>query len=384
MTARLLFVVNIPRFFLSHRLPLALAASAAGYDVHVATSDHDPENLERIRAAGLTVHPIPLAQHGRSPLAEVRTVVALTRLYHRLRPDLLHHVTIKPLLYGGIAARLTRRRAVIAAMSGLGRAFRDEHGQPRRPGPALRTALRIALPRRSTHLLFQNAEDLAVFRDLGLADAARATLVRGSGVDLLRFRPLPEPEPTAAGPVVLYAGRLMWQKGLRPFVEVAERLAGVARFRIAGYSEPGSPDAVPIEELERWAADGRIEWLGACDDMPAVIAAANLVVLPTMYGEGVPKTLIEAAACGRAIVTSDAPGCRDICRDGVNGLLTPPGDVDALEHAIRRLVAEPGTRLRMGTAGRRIAEEAFGLDQVVSATLALYARVLEGSGSTTG
>ena len=376
MSVRLLYVVNIPRFFVSHRLPLALAARDAGYEVHVATSDQDEENLDRIRDAGLTLHPIPLVQHGRSPRDELRTLLALVRLYRRLQPDLLHHVTIKPLLYGGIAARLTRRRAVVAAMSGLGRAFRDHAGAARRPGVALRVALRLALPRRSTSLLFQNQEDLEVFRDLGLAAADRATLVRGSGVDLGRFRPSPEPEPTTAGPVVLYAGRLMWQKGLGEFAEVARRLAPIARFRIAGYSEAGSPDAVPIAQLEEWAAEGRIEWLGAREDMPQVIADAHLVVLPTVYGEGVPKTLIEAAACGRAIVTSDAPGCRDICRDGVNGSLTPPGDVDALEAAVRRLILDPGLRQRMGAAGRAIAEADFSSEQVIGATLALYEQAL--------
>jgi glycosyltransferase involved in cell wall biosynthesis len=376
MSTRLLFVVNIPRFFVSHRLPLALAAKRAGYEVHVATADHDAANLARIRDAGLTLHPISLVQHGRRPVDELRTLLALVRLYRRLRPDILHHVTIKPLLYGGIAGRITGRRAVVAAMSGLGRAFRDTAGNARRPGPTLRLSLRLALPRRTTHLLFQNQDDLDVFHDLGLAVDGRTTLVRGSGVDLQRFRPLPEPAVTDAGPVVLYAGRLMWQKGLGTFAEVAARLDGVARFVVAGYSETGSPDAVPIEQLESWASEGRIEWLGARDDMPEVIAGANLVVLPTVYGEGVPKTLIEAAACGRAIVTTDTPGCRDICRDGINGLLIAPGDVDALERAVRRLAGDADLRARMGSAGRRIAEQEFSIERVVTETLALYERVL--------
>jgi glycosyltransferase involved in cell wall biosynthesis len=376
MSTKLLYVVNIPRFFVSHRLPLALAAKAAGYDVHVATADEDDANLARIREAGLTLHPIPLVQHGRRPIDELRTLLALLQLYRRVRPDILHHVTIKPLLYGGIAARVTGCHRVVAAMSGLGRAFRDDSGRARRPGPILRAALRFALPRRSTHLLFQNQEDLEVFHELGLVEAPRATLVRGSGVDLERFRSVPEPLPTDSKPIFLYAGRLMWQKGLGTFAEVAGRAADVASFHVAGYSEAGSPDAVPTEQLEAWAAEGRIVWLGARADMPQVISAANVVVLPTVYGEGVPKTLIEAAACGRPIVTSDAPGCRDICRDGINGILTAPGDPDALEQAIRRLAGDAQLRDRMGTAGRRIAEEDFSIDHVVAQTLALYERVL--------
>lgn len=375
MTTRLLFVVNIPRFFLSHRLPLALAARDAGYDVHVATADDDPVNLERIRDTGLPVHPIPLVQHGRRPIDELRTFIALVRLYRRLRPDILHHVTIKPLIYGGIAARLTGRRSVVAAMSGLGRTFLDAAGRPVRPGLALRLALRSALPRPTTQLLFQNSEDLEMFRDLGLVDTAQATLIRGSGVDLRRFRDVPEPPASADGPVVLYAGRLMRQKGLHTLAEVARRLSGVARFHIAGYAETGSPDAVPVEQVEDWAKEGHVVWLGSRDDMPELMASANIVVLPS-FREGVPKVLIEAAASGRPIVTSDVPGCREVCQDGINGLLTAPGDPDALERAIRRLIVDADLRRRMGAAGRRIAEEEFALDRVIEETLRLYERML--------
>jgi len=372
---RILYVVNIPRFFVSHRLALALAAQAAGYEVHVATASDDLDNLARIRDAGLQLHPIPLEQHGRRPTAELRTLVALVTLYRRLRPDLVHHITIKPVLYGGIAGRLTRRRAVVAAMSGLGRVFRDDLGRPRSPGVLLRLALRLALPSRSTHVLVQNADDLRVLTGLGIAQSAHASVIGGSGVDLARFPPTPQPAGT---PVVLYSGRLMRQKGLLAFVETARRLAGTARFVVAGYSELGSPDAVPVEQLEAWADEGSIEWIGPRDDMPQVLAAASIVVLPTIYGEGVPKALIEAAACARPIVTTDTPGCRDICVDGVNGLLVAPGSLDELERALTRLIDDPVTRDRMGREGRRIAEEGFGLRLVIDRTLALYADLVAG------
>ena len=376
MSHRLLFVVNIPRFFVSHRLPLALAARDAGYEVHVATADIDGPDLATIREHDLPLHPLPLEQHGTRPLSEVRTLLALVRLMRRLRPDLVHLVTIKPVLYGGIAARLSGRRAVVAAMSGLGRAFRDEYGDPRSPARALVTAMRFALPRATTHVLLQNEDDLRVLRDLGIADADASSVIPGSGVDLGRFQPAPRPEPDA--PVTfLYAGRLMRQKGLGDFAEVARRLQGRARFMVAGYSEDGSPDAVPVAEVERWADEGIIEWLGSRSDMPTVIAGADVIVLPTVYGEGVPKTLIEAAACGRAIVTTDTPGCRDACQDGVNGMLVAPGDVDALEQTIARLAEDLPRALRMGVEGRRIAEERFGLDRVLTSTLALYARLLD-------
>ena len=370
---RLLYVVNIPRFFVSHRLALARAAQAAGYEVHVATASDDAANLARIRDAGLELHPIPLEQHGRSPVAEFRTLAALISLYRRLAPDLIHHVTIKPVLYGGIAARVTRRRAVVAAMSGLGRTFRDDGGRPRPPGLPLMLAMRFALPARSTHVLVQNSDDLTLLSDLRIASEGHASVIPGSGVDLERFPATSQPQGL---PRVLYSGRLMRQKGLLSFVEVARRLAGSAQFVVAGYSELGSPDAVPVEQLEQWADEGLIDWIGPRDDMPSVLARTSIVMLPTVYGEGVPKALIEAAACARPIVTTDTPGCRDICIDGVNGLLVQPGSIDGLEHAIRRLIDDPALRERMGSEGRRLVEEHFGLELVVAQTLGLYADLL--------
>lgn len=373
---RLLYLVNIPRFFVSHRMTLALAARDAGYDVHVATADDDAENLAVIRASGLTLHPIPLEQHGTRPLAEVRTLLAIVRVMRHVRPDLLHHVTIKPVLYGGLAARLTGRGAVVAALSGLGRTFRDERGRSHRPSRALVLALRLALPGRSTHVLVQNQDDLDVLRELGIAKEGASSVIPGSGVDLARFTPSPWPSSAGAPVTFLYAGRLMGQKGLGAFVEVARRLSGRARFVVAGYAEHGSPDAVPVEQVERWAEEGVVEWLGARSDMPTVVRDSDVVVLPTVYGEGVPRILIEAAASARAILTTDTPGCRDICRDGVNGLLVAPGDDDALEQAMRTLIEDGALRERMGQAGRQLAEERFGLDRIVADTLALYARQL--------
>jgi glycosyltransferase involved in cell wall biosynthesis len=380
MSRRLLYVVNIPRFFVSHRLPLALAARDAGYDVHVATADTDEANLELIRQHGFPLHPLPLEQHGTNPLREARTLLALVTLFLRLRPDLIHLVTIKPVIYGGIAARLSGRRAVIAAMSGLGRSFRDDTGTARTPSRALLLALRFALPRRSSHMLLQNEDDRDVLVSLNVIDRDASSVIPGSGVDLDRFRPTERDGSRTDGIVLLYAGRLMWQKGLGDFVEVARRLSGRARFVVAGYSEDGSPDAVPVAQVERWAGDGHIEWLGSRSDMPVVIAQSDVVVLPSVYGEGVPKVLVEAAASGKAIVTTDTPGCRDVCRDGINGVLIPPGDVDALERAVLALMEDDEVRTQMGEAGRRLAEDGFGLEHVLLRSLELYATMLAGAG----
>ncbi len=374
--ASLLFVVNIPRFFLSHRLPLALRAREAGFQVAVASSADDRESVARIQAAGLPFHALPLSQHGANPVTELRTLLALRKLYTRLQPDLLHHVSIKPVLYGGIAARLSGRRAVINAMSGLGYVFVGGGFKARLLSRLLQPALKLAMSGADSRVIFQNPDDMRLFVEQGLVDDAHARLIRGSGVDETVFRPAPEP---ATGlPVVLYAGRLLWQKGIGEFVEAARRLQGRARFRVIGYEEPTSPLNVPAAQLQVWHDEGLIEWLGKRDDMPAQYAQSRIVCLPSTYGEGVPKVLIEAAACARACVTTDTPGCREIVHDGVNGLLTPPGDIDALVNALESLLEDPAACQRMGAVGRQIVLDGFTQRRVSLATIDLYRELLAG------
>ncbi|MCS6835494.1 MAG: glycosyltransferase family 4 protein [Anaerolineae bacterium] len=375
---RLLIVVNIPRFFVSHRLPLALAARRAGYEVHVASSEasggqHDSASLARIRAEGLPFHALPLAQHGTNPLDEGRLLATFIGLYRRLQPDLLHHVSLKPVLYGGLAARLLGLPSV-GAMSGLGYVFIGPGWKPRLLRSAIQPALRLALGSSQSRMIFQNADDLARFVALGYIHPQRAALIRGSGVDLERFRPAPAPPDGL--PIVLFAGRLMWPKGLGAFVGAARALRGRARFVVVGYAEATSPSAVPIEQLCAWADEGLIEYWGARDDMPAVYAQASVVCLPSTYGEGVPKVLIEAAACGLPLLTTDTPGCRDICRHESSGLLVPPHDQQALNAALLRLLDDPALRARLGTGARTLAEAEFGQERIISQTLALYAALL--------
>lgn len=376
--ARLLYVVNIPRFFVSHRLPLALAAVARGFDVHVAASDADPAAAARISAAGLPFHPLPLSQHGLNPLRELRTIIALQRLFARLEPDLLHNVSIKPVIYGGIAAKLSRRRAVVQAMSGLGYLHVSQERRAKLLERASRPAFRLALSGAGTRMIFQNPDDRQVFVDRGLVAARKSVVIRGSGVDENEFAP--RPEDTASKPVALFAGRLLWQKGIGDFVEVARRLHGRARFRVVGYEERTSPSNVPAAQLQAWHDAGIIEWRGQSDDMARVYGECNIVCLPSTYGEGVPKALIEAAACGRACVTTDTPGCREIVRHEVNGLLAPAKDLEALTAAVKRLIDDPELRQRYGMKGREIALQGFTARQVAEGTFALYRSLLDGVG----
>lgn len=376
MPAKLLYVVNIPRFFLSHRLPLAVAARAEGFDVQVAASDSDQESAEGIRAAGLPFHPLPLSQHGLNPLGELRTIFALQRLYTRLQPDLLHQVSIKPVIYGGIAAKLSHRHAVIQAMSGLGYLHTSETRRAKLLQALSRPAFRLALSGAGTRMIFQNPDDRQVFVNRGLITESKAIVIRGSGVDENKFEP--RPEDLSGPPIVLFAGRLLWQKGVGEFVDLARRLQGKARFRVVGYEERTSPSNVPAQQLQSWHDAGIIEWCGRRDDMAQVYGECNIVCLPSTYGEGIPKVLIEAAACGRACVTTDTPGCREVVQHAVNGLLVRPSDIDALVSAVNQLIDNPALRQSFGEKGREIVLQGFTLSRVAAETIALYRSVLQG------
>jgi len=374
---RVLFVVNDAGFFLSHRLVLAQAAAARGYDVQVATPASDA--VSRIHAAGLPHHPVPLSRRGSRPFQELRSVLALTRLYRRLQPDLVHHVTSKPVLYGSLAARLARVPAVVNAVSGLGYVFiaRGRAAAVRRR--LVIAGYRLAFSDPNAWAIFQNEDDRGAFVGARVLPLARTVLIRGSGVDLAAFAPTPEPP---GAPVVVLPARMLWDKGVGEFVQAARavKAAGIpARFVLVGDSDPGNPAAVEPAQLTRWDEDGDIEWRGYRSDMAAVLAGAHVVCLPS-YREGLPKALLEAAAAGRPIVTTDVPGCREVVRDGENGFLVPARDAAALADRLRALLIDADRRAAMGLRGRAIAEAEFGVARVVDATLELYRRLLDRAG----
>ncbi len=369
----LLFVVNSPSFFLSHRLPIANAARAAGYDVQVATMGGD--EVGRIVALGFAHHELPMTRSGINPVAELRTVLAIWALFRRLRPDIVHLVTIKSVIYGGLAARAARVPAVVAAISGLGFVFiaRGVRASIVR-GIAVRS-YRMALNHARLRAVFQNASDRDALIDLGIVKPEQCVVVRGgSGVDLAEFTSLPEPTTT---PVVAMAARLLVDKGVREFVDAAKllRMRGVAaHFRLAGDVDPGNAATIGATELDRWRAAGMVEILGQRRDVAALFAAANIVVLPS-YREGLPKVLIEAAACGRAVVTTDVPGCRDAIEPGRTGLLVPPRNAVALADALERLIADSDLRSTMGRMGRELAEREFDVCRVIESHLTIYEEI---------
>lgn len=370
---RLLFVVNDAAFFLSHRLPLAQAARQKGYEVHVATPKSAA--VKEIQREGFSHHSIPLNRQGRNLWKEIEGMTALYFLYRWLKPDLIHHVTLKPVLYGGMAARLARVPAVVNALTGLGYVFIAPGWKAALLRRSLKIVLRLALGHCNGSTIFQNQNDRALFVKNGVVAEPATVLIKGSGVDMVVYTPRPEQSGT---PVVLLASRLLWDKGVKEFVEAARRLRteGVqARFVLAGAPDPGNPTAVPAKVLRAWEVEGIIEWWGHRNDMPEVFAQANLVCLPS-YREGLPKVLIEAAACGRAIVATDVPGCREIVHHDINGLLVSARDSHSLAQALRILIEDPARRSTMSKKGRAMAMAEYSLEQVIEQTLKLYAALL--------
>lgn len=363
---KLLFFVTEDYYFVSHRLTLALAAKAAGYDVCVVTRVRDSGDI--IRGAGLRLIPFENARSGLNPFVEFGTLCRLILLYRRERPDLVHHVAMKPVLYGTVAARLAGRSTIINAVAGMGWLFTSGAGLARWLMPAVHWALRRVL---STGVaVVQNPNDAHLLTQLGVPES-QIRRVPGSGVDLQQFRPQATPEGT---PVVILPARLLWDKGVGEFVAAARllRQKGVAaRFLLAGEPDPVNPASIPSDDISQWVREGVVEHLGWVPDMTRLLATCHLVCLPS-YREGLPKSLIEAAAAGRPIVTTDVPGCREVVTDGDNGFLVPPRNADALAEALARLIANPGLRQEMGARGRIRAEQEFGLDAVIQQTLALY------------
>lgn len=376
---KLLFLVTEDWYFWSDRLPFARALRDAGCDIVVAAREQG--HGERIRGEGFALRPLGWRRGGDGLVGAVRALTAIVRLYRCERPEIVNHIALKPILYGGIARRLAslgggRRATSIDWVMGLGSGFAG-----RTPGAAVRRrllglALRLTTNRTADRIVVQNPEDAATLAALGVAPA-QLVLIRGSGVDTAHFAPLPEP----GGPIVRIAlvGRMLRSKGVLDAAAAVRRLraAGLpVELLLAGAGDPDNRDSLDARSLAALAEEPGIEWLGRVEDVRAVWRRAAIAVLPSTYGEGLPRALLEAAACARPIVATDMPGCREAVRPGETGLLVPPGDVAALAAALAELARDPARRRAMGLAGRALAEREFAAAGVVRSTLALYETML--------
>ena len=375
---KLVFLANHDRYFWSHRLSLARAARDAGAEVFLMMRLYDRDSGAALEREGFRVINWRLSQRSLNPFRELAAFAQVLNAYRRIRPDLAHHVTLKPIVYGEGAAKLCGQIPSVNTIAGLGSVFSTTKWGMRPVRRALLMLLRPALRGRNSRTVFQNSEN----RDALLKDEVvpfeRTAIIRGSGVNLREFAPRPEP---VGAPVVMLASRMLWEKGVAEFVSAAQilRQRGVtARFVLVGDPDPNNPAPVPARRLRAWADSGIVESWGHREDMPSVLNQCNAFCLPSYYGEGLPKVLIEAAACGRAIVTTDVPGCREVVRHGESGLLVPPRDPEALARALATLLGDPALRGRMGARGREIVEQEFSEELVVQRTFALYRELLGG------
>jgi len=370
---RLLYLITEDWYFRLHWIGLARAARDAGFEVLLAMRVQE-HGLE-IRGQGFKLFPINLLRRSVNPIREFLAVIELARLYRAEKPDLVYHVAVKPILYGSLAARLAGIPSVINVFAGLGYTYTSDEWKARLFRLLLKFGLNAACNSSGSIAVFQNEEDQAqLVRDHAVR-RSHTRVIRGTGVDTDRFRPTSE---ESGDPVILLPCRMLWDKGVGEFLEAArlvKRQKPRVRFVLVGRCDEENPASIQSVQLHRWQEEGAIEWWGHRSDMPAVLGHAAVVVLPS-YREGLPVSLLEAAACGKPIVATDVPGCRDVVRHRVNGLLVPPKNPTALAEAIAVLLENPGLRNELGRRGRDIVVKEFSSTLVTRQTLALYDELL--------
>jgi glycosyltransferase involved in cell wall biosynthesis len=371
MKRKLMFVVNVDWFFYSHRMPIALAALAEGYEVHIAC--RDTGYRAELESRGLFFHPLAL-ERGRSNIfISIVSFVEIFNLIRSIRPNLLHLVTIKPVLLGGLAARLTGIQSVVISIPGLGFIFSARGFLALVQRIIITLIYQFILGKKSLKVIFQNTHDRDTLCGFARISPLKIIMIRGSGVNLKEYGVMPFPDGI---PLVILAARLLRSKGVMEFVQAAKILLSKegcqVRFCLLGEIDPDNPDSLTRADIERLRKEATVEVWGYHSDMNKALAQARVVVLPSYYGEGLPKILIEAAACGRPVVTTDHPGCRDAIQPGVSGLLVPVQNSEALAAAIIKLLEDPVLCLEMGLAGRNLAEREFDLAHVIERHLNIY------------
>ena len=373
----LLYLVTEDWYFCSHRLKLACKARNRGYDIIVATRvNHHKEQIEK---EGFKLIPVQFIRRSKNILHELSTLFKIVQIYKEERPDIVHNIGIKPVLYGTCAAKFTKIPIVINLLAGLTEKFHENEWKSSVIRKMVNLAYRLGYFGVNAFTVFQNSTDMNNFLKRGVVEKEKVELIRGSGVNTKDFSLSQEPEGI---PIVVLASRLIWEKGVGEFVEASKFLqsSGIkCRMVLVGGCDPDSTGSVSREQLEKWHSEGVIEWWGHKDNMAEVFSNSHIACLPS-YHEGTPRVLLEAASCGRAIVTTDVPGCRQIVKDNEGGLVVPVKNPIALAESLRTLVDNPGLRRKMGKRGREIILNEFSDDIIISQTLALYERLLLNTG----
>ena len=369
---KLLMIVNEDRFFLSHRKEIALAAQRAGWDVTVVCKDTGRRN--EVEALGLKVLELPINPTGENPLQELRTWWFLLTLYLKNRDAVIHHVGLKNILWGGLAAKMARVHGVVNAVSGLGAIFSGNKMGLMAKG--ILAFMRFSNKRKRVKVIFQNQEDKTLFLQRGVIDESQSEFIKGSGVDLNVFKYVPEPDSETLK--VVFSARMVREKGVIEVIKAAEILRKEYEGRIAFWlcgRLAVNVDAISREELDARCDGKYIKWLDFQKDMKSVLEQCHIMAFPSYYREGVPKSLIDACAVGRPIVTTNSIGCKDVVDDGVNGFLVPVKDSEALAKKLRILFEDKELRVRMGKAAREKAEREFSIEEVIEKHLEIYNKI---------
>ncbi len=367
---KLLFLISEDWFFALHFLPLAKAIAARGYEVSVATQVN--AHADAITSSGVALYPIRLGRAGLNPISALAELSDLKRLYARLRPDVVHQIALKPIVLGTRAAASAGIPGIVNMIAGLGYVFADDTARARLIRAGIAPLLKRAFAHPGSRIMVQHRDDAAELNRLHLAAKDAIDIVPGVGIQPHEFD---IPPPPAGPPLVVLPARLLRHKGVLVFAEAARRLkdAGVAaRFAIAGAPDPGNPASLTEDDLARIAADGAVKLMGWRDDMRAVLADAAIICLPTYYREGLPKSLLEAAAANRAIVTTDMPGSRDVVLNGEGGWLVRPRDAVSLAAALREAITDPALRARKAQAACDHARTHYGIDAIAERTTEIY------------
>jgi glycosyltransferase involved in cell wall biosynthesis len=372
---KIILVANTDWFLYNFRYALIHDLRENGFETILVSP---PGNFaQRFLEEGFRWIPWELRRKSVAPWYEITSFYRITQIYRRERPDIVHHHTIKPVLYGSLAASIMDIPGVVNSISGRGYVFSGGDIKARLIHRVIRPYYRHALRNTSSAVIFENHADRNFFVDSSFVFSEQVRLIEGVGADPERFAPTPEPDQ--GGVVIVMAARTLWDKGVGVFVEAARLLQKriQARMVLVGEPDPGNPASVNKSTLMKWNRQGIIEWWGWQQDMERIYQQCHIVTLPTMYGEGVPTTLVEAAACGRPIVATDIPGCRSVVKHEKNGLLVPPNDPLALAEALERLALDPALRMKMGALGRQIVLEKFTHKKINHATLKVYQHLLE-------
>lgn len=373
---KILLFANTDWYLYNFRLALAKAIRELGVDVAMVSppGDYGP----RLAKEGFRWIPLRMDRRSLNPWAEAGVISDLTSIYRRERPDLLHHFTIKSVIYGTIAGRLARVPSQVNAVAGLGHVFTSDSSRARFLRPIIRSLFRLVLRMSPGRMILQNFDDQDLFLKNRLVTSDSIRVIRGSGVDTARFCTRTPEERQGKGLRVLIATRLLWEKGVGEYVRAARLLKSTSpdvEFLLAGAPDDGNPSSVPRAAIASWQKEGIITALGHVEDMAALLREVDIVVLPS-YREGTPRILLEAASCGLPIVATDVPGCREIVEHKVNGLLVPPKDPTALAEALRYFTAHPEEKRRMGEAGRRKVLGEFDERIVIKRTIDVYRELL--------